>query len=200
MKRFFDMLVAGAILVMLSPLMVAIWVAVRLTSRGPGIYRQTRIGLHGQPFTIYKFRTMRVDADDREQREFNRRELTGELDEQETYTLADDDRITPIGGPLRKLSLDELPQFYNVLIGDMSLVGPRPSLEWEAELFEPRFQRRTDVRPGITGLWQVSGRRSIDMRGMLELDVEYVDNQSFVLDLKLLSRTPKAVLEAQGAA
>ena len=200
MKRALDVAVAAAALTLLAPLLLLLVAAVRVTSKGPAIFRQERIGRHGQRFTVYKFRTMTVGADDARQRELNRRELAGELGSQEVYTLEADPRITPVGSVLRRTSLDELPQLVNVLTGDMSLVGPRPSLEWEVELFEDRYRRREEVRPGITGLWQVSGRRTIDMRGMLELDLEYVDRQSLWLDLQILARTVPAVLSSKGAA
>ncbi len=199
MKRTLDLVVAGAGLILAFPLLVLLAFAVRVTSSGPALFRQERIGLHGKAFTILKFRTMTLGGDDSAQREFNRRELAGELEGLTDFTLPEDDRVTRVGRFLRKSSLDELPQLINVVRGEMSLVGPRPSLDWEVEMFDEKYQRRVDVRPGVTGLWQVSGRRAIDMRGMLELDLEYVDTQSMSLDLGILVKTVGVVLSSEGA-
>lgn len=198
-KRLLDVTLAVAGLILLAPVGAAVALAIRATSRGPVIHRSVRIGKDGVPFEMMKFRTMYIDADDSAQREFNRRELLGELTGLEEFTLTLDSRITPVGRFLRKTSLDELPQLLNVVRGEMSFVGPRPSFEWEAELFEQRHRRRETVLPGISGLWQVEGRRTIDMRGMLELDLEYVDTRSFTRDLSILLRTVPAVLKSTGA-
>ena len=198
-KRVLDLVVATAVLVLTAPVVVCAAAMIKLTSRGPVIHRAQRVGRHGEQFTMFKLRTMHVGADDAEQRDFNRRELLGELGDVEEFSLGNDPRITRIGRLLRAVSIDELPQLVNVLRGDMSLVGPRPSIQWEVDLFEPRFRRREMVLPGITGLWQVSGRRQIDMRGMLELDLEYVDSRTFALDLVILARTLPAVVKTTGA-
>lgn len=199
-KRLFDVVVAATALLAVSPILLTAILAVRLTSPGPAIFRQPRVGRHGELFTILKLRSMYIDADHSRQREFNEAELRGELDDVEEFTLANDNRVTPVGLFIRKFSIDELPQLWNVLRGDMSLVGPRPSCDWEVELYEGRYRKRLDVRPGITGLWQVTGRRTIDMRGMLELDLQYVDNASFTGDVILLAKTVPAVLKGTGAA
>jgi lipopolysaccharide/colanic/teichoic acid biosynthesis glycosyltransferase len=146
---------------------------------------------------------MVVDGDDSAIRALNTRELTtpdpGPGTSDGVYKPEEDPRITPLGRTLRRLSLDEIPQLWNVVRGEMSIVGPRPSLQWEVDLFEPRFVRRHDVRPGITGLWQVSGRNELSMREMLSLDLKYVDTWSLAGDIRLLLRTPWVVLHGSGA-
>jgi lipopolysaccharide/colanic/teichoic acid biosynthesis glycosyltransferase len=194
-KRVLDLAIAVPSLLLLAPLMLMVAVVVRLTSPGPVLLRQTRIGRHERPFTMLKFRTMHIDADDLAHREFNRLELLGELDVGDgVYKLKDDERITPVGRFLRRFSIDELPQLLNVLRGEMSIVGPRPSLPWEVELYGPEQRRRQEVLPGMTGLWQVSGRNRLSMPEMLALDVAYVEQYSLRLDLAILLRTPWAVL------
>jgi lipopolysaccharide/colanic/teichoic acid biosynthesis glycosyltransferase len=194
-KRVLDLAIALPALLLLPPLLLIAAAAVRLTSPGPALLRQTRIGRHERPFTMFKLRTMRVDADDRASREFNQRELLGELDTVDgVFKLQDDPRITRVGGFLRRWSIDELPQLLNVLRGDMSLVGPRPSLPWEVALFTPEQRRRHEALPGMTGLWQVSGRSRLSMPEMLALDLLYVEQHSLRLDLAILLRTPRAVL------
>jgi lipopolysaccharide/colanic/teichoic acid biosynthesis glycosyltransferase len=181
--------------------MAVIAVVTRRTSCGPALFRQVRLGQHREPFVMLKFRTMYLDCDDGPHREYVRRLLepggcaTGP---DGLYKLADDARITPLGRWLRRTSLDELPQLINVLRGEMSLVGPRPVLEWEADLFDPRYDRRYDVPPGITGLWQTSGRNRLTMTEALELDVCYVDSQCLHGDLAILLRTVPAVLRCEG--
>lgn len=198
-KRLTDIVVGATVLIAASPALLAAIVAVKVTSPGPVFFAQERVGRNGRSFKILKIRSMFIDADHRQQRAFNEAELQGHLGNLEDFQLESDPRITPVGAILRKTSIDELPQLVNVIKGDMSLVGPRPSCEWEVELFEPRFQQRHDVLPGITGLWQVEGRRTIDMVGMLELDVEYVQRRSTWLDLKILARTLPAVVSGTGA-
>jgi lipopolysaccharide/colanic/teichoic acid biosynthesis glycosyltransferase len=197
-KRILDVTVATSVLVILSPLLLAIAVLVRMTSPGPSLFRQTRIGQGGREFEILKFRSMYQDADDRVHREMNIRELQGDRAPPGTsgglFRLNGDHRITWIGGWLRRYALDELPQFINVLRGEMSLVGPRPSLPWEVELYTTEQRRRHDCRPGITGLWQVSNRYALSMPEMLELDLQYVRTRSLKLDLWILLRTPSAAV------
>jgi lipopolysaccharide/colanic/teichoic acid biosynthesis glycosyltransferase len=203
MKRLLDILVSALVLVVASPLLLVIWLAVRLTSPGAAVFRQERLGLNRKPFMMYKFRTMHTGSGDEVHRAYVRQLLTSDDaqtgGEKGLYKLESDPRITRLGGWLRRTSLDELPQLVNVLRGDMSLVGPRPVLAWEAELFSETECLRFQVPPGITGLWQVSGRNRLSMRDALELDVEYVARQSFVYDLTLLVRTVPAVLK-RGAA
>lgn len=198
-KRLMDLALGGTALVLLAPVIAAAAILVKVTSPGPTMYRAQRVGRHGRPFEMLKLRTMYVDADHSAQQEFNRRELCGELEGVEDYTIVDDPRVTPVGRVLRRASIDELPQLVNVLKGDMSLVGPRPSSGWEVELFDEHHRRREDVLPGMTGLWQVSGRRTIDMPGMLELDVTYVDSRSIGGDVGILLRTVPAVISQRGA-
>lgn len=198
-KRVLDVVLASTILVLAAPLLALAAVLVKATSAGPAIHRADRVGRYGVPFTMFKLRTMYVDSDHTEQQDFNRRELLGELEGVEVFTVQNDSRITRVGQVLRKLSIDELPQLWNVLRGEMSLVGPRPSVDWEVALFEPGLRRRELAVPGITGLWQVTGRRTIDMRGMLELDVQYVETRTLTGDIALLVRTIPAVITSTGA-
>jgi lipopolysaccharide/colanic/teichoic acid biosynthesis glycosyltransferase len=201
-KRLLDVTLSTLALLLLSPVLAAIAVAVRLTSPGPALFRQERVGLHARPFLCLKFRTMRVDAADAPHRQYVTRLLTEAApptgSARGLFKLEDDPRVTPIGRLLRRTSLDELPQLVNVLRGEMSLVGPRPALAWEAELYLPEEHRRFEVLPGITGLWQVSGRSRLSMREALALDVEYVRRRSLALDLWILARTVPAVLRSEG--
>lgn len=197
-KRAFDVVLAASGLVVLSPLLAAIWLAVRLSSPGPAVFSQERLGRDERPFTMYKFRSMSTGAGDAIHRAYVRRMLTGEggpaVATNGLYKLHDDPRVTPLGRWLRRTSLDELPQLVNVVRGQMSLVGPRPVLAWEAELFTPEARARFQTRPGLTGLWQVSGRNALTMTQALALDVEYVRRQSLWLDLTILARTVPAQL------
>ena len=203
LKRLIDVAGATLILLVLSPLFLLIAAAIALTSPGPVLFRQTRVGYKESSFVMFKFRTMYVDRDDSAHRAYVTALLTeGECPNGGTdgvYKLSDDPRITRVGALLRRTSLDELTQVFNVLKGDMSLVGPRPSLPWEVELFEPRFHLRFAVRPGITGLWQVSGRNTLTMREALDLDVHYARNHRLVSDLGILLKTIPAVVRGGGA-
>jgi lipopolysaccharide/colanic/teichoic acid biosynthesis glycosyltransferase len=199
-RRTADILIAGTALLVLSPLMVIIVVVIRMTSPGPALFTQRRVGLARQPFSFYKFRTMRVGGDDTALREMIARELRGEdTSRRGSRKLDGDSRITRFGGFLRRTSLDELPQLLNVVRGDMTLVGPRPCLEWEAEKFPSEFDGRFAVRPGLTGLWQVSGRSTMGTLDMLRLDVCYVGHQTLRGDIAILVRTLPAVLRGDGA-
>lgn len=201
-KRVFDVVVAGCALVVLAPVFLVVAALVRLTSRGPALFRQERVGLAGRPFSMLKFRSMRLAevVDDSALRAQIGRELAGTQEPTNgSFKLPDDPRITPIGRVLRRTSLDELPQLINVVRGDMSLVGPRPALVWEHEMFPERARARVAVLPGITGLWQVSGRSTLDTRAMLELDLEYVRTRSFVGDLRILLRTFASLVRSDGA-
>lgn len=198
-KRALDIALSLVLITVLAPLLVLLISLVRSTSAGPALFRQERLGRGRRPFIMLKFRTMYVGRDDRIHRDY----VTGLLSAGPAagappggglYKLDADPRVTPVGAWLRRTSLDELPQLLNVLRGEMSLVGPRPVLAWEAEMFGERYQRRFAVKPGLTGLWQVSGRSRLPMRTALELDVEYVARRSFMVDLAILIRTVPAVL------
>jgi lipopolysaccharide/colanic/teichoic acid biosynthesis glycosyltransferase len=197
-KRALDIVVASLAVVILGPAIAVLACLVRWTSPGPAFFRQERLGRGGRPFILMKLRTMRANNDDRIHREYVTSLLSGEQPAAAQggglYKLDNDPRITPLGAWLRRTSLDELPQLFNVLSGQMSLVGPRPVLGWEAELFQEADRRRFDVKPGITGLWQVSGRNKLNFREALALDVEYVRRQTIWLDLSILIRTLPSML------
>jgi len=196
-KRTIDIVLSSALILMLTPLVVVLCLLIWSTSAGSPLFRQKRLGLRKKSFVMLKLRTMYVDNDDRIHREYVTKMLS--VDNESAMTdsgickLDADPRITPVGGWLRRTSLDELPQLINVLRGDMSLVGPRPMLPWEVELLNELYQHRFEVKPGITGLWQVSGRSWLSMRRALELDVEYVLRRSLARDLVILVRTVQAV-------
>jgi exopolysaccharide biosynthesis polyprenyl glycosylphosphotransferase len=194
MKEAFDRTVAALALAVLSPLLALIAVAVRLSSPGPVVFRQVRVGRDGKTFTVYKFRTMVVDAEKHLEALWELSEGNGVL-----FKLRDDPRVTGVGRLLRRLSLDELPQLWNVLVGNMSLVGPRPALPTEAERYGRSTARRLLVKPGITGLWQVSGRSDLSWEDSVRLDLYYVENWSFAGDIQILWKTVSAVVRAHGA-
>ena len=199
--RVLDVVLGGMALVVLSPVMAVVGALVACTSRGPALFKQERLGRDGRPFVMYKFRTMRVGSDDRPHRDYVARLLAEPAmadGPAGVYKLADDPRVTRVGRWLRETSLDELPQLLNVLKGDMSLVGPRPVLPWEAALFGGAYDRRFDVRPGITGLWQCSGRNKLTMTQALDLDLRYVEEQSLRLDIAILLRTIPVVVGRVG--
>jgi lipopolysaccharide/colanic/teichoic acid biosynthesis glycosyltransferase len=193
-KRALDLLGASALVALLSPLLCLIAILVRVTSRGGVIHKRRVLGVGGVEFDAFKFRSMVEDADDL---------LKSEIDLgkrfRENMKLRSDPRITPVGRLLRRLSLDELPQLFNVLRGEMSLVGPRMIAPEEGVRYGTVLSRRLSVRPGITGLWQVSGRQEIDYDTRIALDMEYIDNWSLGLDFVILLRTVPAVLSARGA-
>jgi lipopolysaccharide/colanic/teichoic acid biosynthesis glycosyltransferase len=199
-RRILDVAGALSALLLLSPLLLAIALWVRLDSPGPVLFRQPRVGLGRRPFIAYKFRTMRVGGEDSAHRRLIEAELRGEDTARDGSTkLADDPRITRAGRFLRRTSLDEIPQMLNVLRGEMSLVGPRPCLCWEAELFPAEFADRFTVRPGLTGLWQISGRSTVGTLDMLEMDVTYVRNRRLSRDVWILLATIPALLRGGGA-
>lgn len=218
-KRALDIVVSSVLLVLLAPVMLLIAVLVRLDSPGSSIYAQERIGTRvkykgGQkywelrPFIVYKFRTMRENVDSSIHQAFVKALINGDEAGMSTlqngnakakYKLNNDPRITRLGQFLRRSSLDELPQLWNVLKGDMSLVGPRPPLAYEVEMYSPAHMRRLEAQPGLTGLWQVSARSEVDFDQMVALDVQYIDSQSFGTDLSILLKTPVAVLTSKGA-
>jgi exopolysaccharide biosynthesis polyprenyl glycosylphosphotransferase len=193
-KSAFDRTAAFVGVVLLLPVLVAIALAIRLGDNGPALFRQTRVGKDGRLFTLYKFRTMVVDAESRKAQLVAQNDSDGLL-----FKMRRDPRITRVGGWLRRYSLDELPQLINVLIGDMSLVGPRPALPEETVSYGDHVRRRLAVRPGLTGLWQVNGRSDLPWDEAVRLDVRYVENWSFVLDLQILWKTWSAVVHGSGA-
>ena len=193
-KRLFDVVVATIALVVLSPVIAAIAVGVRLSSDGPVLFRQERVGAHGSRFHMLKFRSMVTDAEARLTALQDRSDGNGVL-----FKMKDDPRVTPFGRRLRRYSLDELPQLWNVLIGDMSLVGPRPPLPREVERYEEDVNRRLLTKPGITGLWQVSGRSNLSWDESVKIDLYYVENWSITGDLVILLKTARAVLGSNGA-
>jgi lipopolysaccharide/colanic/teichoic acid biosynthesis glycosyltransferase len=198
-KRLLDLAIAIPALIASAPIVLLAMLLIELVDPGSVLFRQTRTGRGERPFTMLKLRTMREGNDDSAFREFNTRELRGELNPTSDGILKPehDPRLLPMCRFLRRLSIDELPQLVNVILGDMSIVGPRPCLPWEVELFTPEQRRRHEVLPGITGLWQVSGRNRLNMQQMLALDLVYVEQQSFLLDLKILWWTVPAVLLGQ---
>jgi lipopolysaccharide/colanic/teichoic acid biosynthesis glycosyltransferase len=191
-KRVFDVVAAAVALVLLAPVLAVIAVLIARDSAGGILYRQERIGRNGEPFSILKFRSMSADADVR------RADLTAGHGKG-LFKMADDPRITRIGHVLRRYSLDELPQLVNVLRGDMSLVGPRPALPVEVAEYDSRELRRLGATPGLSGLWQVSGRSDLAWDDGIRLDLHYVDNRSMTMDLHILWRTAKAVVSSSGA-
>ena len=194
-KRSFDLVITLAALIVLAPLWLLIALLIKLDSRGQIFYKQERVGMDGRVFLFYKFRSMRAGSDDARHREFQERYIKGEPDSnlgdaaRPAYKLRADDRVTRLGKLLRKTSLDELPQLFNVLRGDMSVVGPRPPIPYEVESYELWHRKRLDMKPGITGLWQVSGRNRLTFDEMVRMDLYYIENWSLLLDLKIILQT-----------
>lgn len=202
-KRILDIVCTFLLLLPLSVIMLIIALTICLDSQGPIFFRQRRVGLNGIEFTMLKFRSMHVDCDDTIHREAVKRFMKGDViggegDAENQFKLAEDPRVTRIGRFLRKTSLDELPQFINVLRGEMSLVGPRPPLPYEVELYDSRASMRLSGKPGLTGLWQVYGRSRVTFYSMIEMDIEYLKQQSLILDLKLILLTLPVMLLRRG--
>jgi lipopolysaccharide/colanic/teichoic acid biosynthesis glycosyltransferase len=217
-KRAIDILAAFIALVLLSPLMLLIAILIRLDSPGPAFYVQQRVTGKREvrdgkviwnriPFSCYKYRTMINKADHSIHREYIKSLIDNDGNGQPSQQngikgikkLTCDTRITRLGHILRRTSLDELPQFWNVLLGDMSLVGPRPAIPYEIEMYKPWYYRRLDAKPGLTGLWQVSGRSTLGFDEMMKLDIKYVEEQSFKMDLMIILKTPLVILSRKGA-
>jgi exopolysaccharide biosynthesis polyprenyl glycosylphosphotransferase len=194
-KRGSDLIVASLTLLILSPLWLLIALLIKLDSRGPIFYKQERVGMDGRVFLFYKFRTMQAGTDDAAHREFQKRYISGQPDsnlgddQRPAYKLRADDRVTRLGRILRRTSIDELPQLFNVLRGDMSVVGPRPPIPYEVEDYELWHRKRLDMKPGITGLWQVSGRNRLPFDEMVRMDLYYIENWSLLLDMKIVLQT-----------
>jgi lipopolysaccharide/colanic/teichoic acid biosynthesis glycosyltransferase len=193
MKRVTDVVLAAAALVLLFTPMAMIALLIRLTSPGPAIFRQERCGLNGRRFVFYKFRSMCEDA------ESMRASLQHMSERELALKIPNDPRLTPLGRWLRKFSIDEWPQLWNVLRGDMSLVGPRPAIPEEVEQYKRWQRRRLRMRPGLTCLWAVSGRDAVDFETWMKMDMEYIDNWSLALDWKIILRTIPSVLTGRGA-
>ncbi len=201
-RRTADIVVATGLILMLAPLLLLVGLVIRLDSRGPALFRQRRVGQAGREFTLLKFRSMRLDADPRGHREYVTALIQGENRDgggNNLYKLAVDDRITSVGRRIRRWSLDELPQLFNVVAGDMTLVGPRPAIPYEVAEYPRWYLKRFRVKPGLTGLWQVSGRSERTYEEMVRLDIEYAQCRSLMLDLTILAKTPMVVIGRKGA-
>jgi exopolysaccharide biosynthesis polyprenyl glycosylphosphotransferase len=204
MKRISDLIIASVALALLSPFWFFIALLIKLNSKGPIYYAQERVGMDGRIFVVYKFRTMHMNADSEIHREYQRKFIAGHAEanvgnaETPAYKLRDDPRITRVGRVLRRFSLDEVPQLLNVLRGDMSIVGPRPPIPYEVEAYELRHRRRLDMKPGVTGLWQVSGRNRLPFEEMVKLDLFYIENWSPLFDLRIILRTVMVMLRGDG--
>lgn len=198
-KWVLDVALAGAALVLLSPIWLVIAILIRVTSPGPALFRATVIGKAGRPFSYFKFRSM-ITGDDRHHREWLRDFVARDAPYRDRiYKVEADPRITPVGRVLRRLSLDEVPQLINVLRGEMSIVGPRPPIPFEYELYDERAKRRLAVKPGITGLYQVTARSQVPFSRMLALDLEYIERRSLGLDIEIMVRTVGVMLAGRGA-
>lgn len=199
-KRLSDIVIASFALLITFPVWLIAMLLVRFSSRGPIFFRQNRVGMDGRIFQCYKFRTMFADADDSMHREAYKRNIEGEKGEGGLHgKIKDDPRVTPVGRFLRRWSIDELPQLLNVLKGDMSIVGPRPPIPYEVEEYDLEHRKRLDMKPGITGLWQVSGRSTISFEEMVRLDLFYIENWSLLLDIKIILLTIPAIFRGEGA-
>jgi len=204
LKRTFDLVVAALTIVLLFPIWLLIAILIKLDSTGPVFYTQERVGMDGRLFLLYKFRTMKAGADPELHREYQKAFIAGRAeanvgnDSKPTYKLLADPRITKVGKLLRRSSLDEVPQLLNVLLGDMSIVGPRPPIPYEVEAYELWHRKRLDMKPGLTGLWQVSGRNRLPFEEMVRLDLFYIENWSLLLDLKIILRTGFVMIGGQG--
>jgi len=200
-KRTMDLLASAALLAALAPLMLLIATLIKLKSRGPVLFKQLRVGQRAQPFHMLKFRSMHVNNDDRIHQAFVSDLIKAATPASGVFKIVDDPRVTPIGRFLRKTSLDELPQLWNVVRGEMSLVGPRPPLPYEVRQYKTWHRRRVlEAKPGITGLWQVKGRSRTTFDEMVRLDLRYARKRSFWMDVKILLATPAAVISGKGAA
>lgn len=194
-KRAFDAMVASIVMLLLSPLFLLVILIIRLDSPGPILFSQDRIGKNGRVFKMWKFRSMYIDAEQRKAELMKHNQMKGGV----LFKMKDDPRVTRVGKFIRKFSIDELPQFINVFLGDMSLVGPRPPLPVEVAQYTPYQRQRLEVMPGITCIWQVSGRSEISFAQQVEMDIEYISTQSFWQDVTLLLKTVPAVLSTRGA-
>lgn len=193
-KRAFDILFAGTLLFFFWPVMLLAAILIKITSRGPVIFRQVRVGRGGRYFTCYKFRSMCADAEDKKKNLMHLNEVDGPV-----FKIKHDPRVTPVGAFIRKFSIDEFPQLFNVIKGDMSIVGPRPPIPAEVDKYSVRERGRLAVRPGLTCLWQISGRSNVSFERWIELDLLYIDTMSFKNDLGIVLKTVPAVVTGSGA-
>jgi lipopolysaccharide/colanic/teichoic acid biosynthesis glycosyltransferase len=205
-KRCIDIVGSSLALICGAPIFGAIALAIRVTSRGPVLFKQERLGHYGKPFVVFKFRSMRTNCDAKIHQQYVSQFISGQVDDDSkaskkpVFKIQEDPRVTAVGKFLRKTSLDELPQFWNVLRGDMSLVGPRPPIAYEYKAYEVWHRRRVlEIKPGLTGLWQVEGRSRTRFDDMVRLDLKYARSWSLWLDLKILAQTPAAVIQGEGA-
>ncbi len=199
-KRALETVLSLVLLVLLAPVFLLITLAIKLDSPGPAIFRQTRIGKDGKPFTFYKFRSMFHDIDTSGHQAFMKAFVNGNIDhDKEVFKPAQDDQITQIGRLLRKTSLDELPQLFNVIKGEMSFVGPRPNIPAEVEEYKEWHKRRLQALPGITGWAQINGRSSLSFDQIAQYDLEYIERENLGMDLKIIGRTLSYVLQSKGA-
>lgn len=194
-KRLIDVICSFIGVVVLSPLFIVIAIIIKATSKGPVFFSQKRVGKNGKEFDMYKFRSMVVNAEELKEKLASQNEMSGPM-----FKMKDDPRVTKVGKFIRKTSIDELPQLWNVLKGDMSLVGPRPSLPKEVAQFEEWMHRRLEVKPGLTCYWQVSGRNNIDFEDWMKLDIKYVDERSTWIDIKLIFKTVGVLFGDKNAA
>ena len=200
-KRFLDLCLAPVLLLLAVPVLLVAMVAIRIDSKGPAVFRQVRVGAGGKRFRLYKLRTMFADNDDSAHRAYTAALIAGSASrESGMFKLVDDPRVTRVGRFLRRFSIDEVPQLWNVIRGDMSLVGPRPPLPNEADLYDAWAWQRLSSKPGITGLWQVSGRCRLSFDEMVRLDIRYLQEWSPFLELKIVLKSPFVVFLRQGAA
>ena len=193
-KRIIDIVASFIGLILLSPLILIVSILIKLESKGEVIFKQKRVGLNGKEFYMYKFRSMVINAEELKEQLESQNEMSGPM-----FKIKDDPRITKVGKFIRKTSIDELPQLINVIKGDMSLVGPRPSLPKEVEKFEQWMMERLEVKPGLTCIWQISGRNNIDFEDWMKLDIKYVRERSFKLDMKLILKTVLVLLGDKNA-
>ncbi|NLN75554.1 MAG: sugar transferase [Armatimonadetes bacterium] len=205
-KRLLDLVVASMALIIAAPLAAVISALIKLSSPGPVLFKQMRVGKNGKQFMFYKFRSMRVDNDDSEHREYiklfiegNEAEIKRRYPDRKIYKLAGDDRVTFIGKFLRRTSLDELPQLLNVFKGEMSMVGPRPHLPYEVDLYQDWHKRRLEGIPGITGWWQIHGRSRVPFQEAIKMDIWYLERQSLILDIRIMCRTITKTIVGRGA-
>jgi exopolysaccharide biosynthesis polyprenyl glycosylphosphotransferase len=205
LKRAFDLLAASLMLIVVSPVMLVIALVIKKTSPGPVLFAQERLGRDGRPFKFYKFRTMEHNSDDAIHRQFVSMFIGGDADGcadtnagDQVFKMKRDPRVTAIGAALRKTSLDELPQLFNILMGEMSLVGPRPPIAYEIENYQPWHMERLKAVPGLTGLWQVSGRSTVSFEEMVRLDIRYINNWSPWRDFVILLKTIPVVFQGTG--